>query len=278
LNRHTDPPSGVATTLLREPLVHFLGLAALLFVASAVFSGDEREVITVDVATQEYLIEQQQALTLRDLTDGEKKDAIDGFIEQEILVREARRRGLANNSRIRTLLIQNMRFFMADEIPDPTEDELRAYFDANIDRFATVPSVSYEHVLFVDPDAVPDDTLSLLRSGAEHQSIGETNWQNALLPRTSEQQIVANFGREYAPTILAIEDEEWHGPFTSANGAHFLRAAERHPAVRPTYESSRQWLEQDWIMAQRNEILEREIATMRENYRIEVLGPEDAAK
>jgi hypothetical protein len=31
-------------------------------------------------------------------------------------------------------------------------------------------------------------------------------------------------------------------------------------------------------MAQRNEILEREIATMRENYRIEVLGPEDAAK
>jgi hypothetical protein len=37
----------------REPLVHFLGLAALRFMANALFSGDEREVITVDATTQE---------------------------------------------------------------------------------------------------------------------------------------------------------------------------------------------------------------------------------
>ena len=46
--------------------MHFLGLAALLFVANALFSGDEREVITVDIATREYLIERQQELVLRD--------------------------------------------------------------------------------------------------------------------------------------------------------------------------------------------------------------------
>ena len=258
--------------------MHFLGLAALLFVANALFSGDEREVITVDVATREYLIERQQELVLRDLTEEEKTKAVEDFIEQEILVREARKRGFENNSRIRTLLIQNMRFFMASEIPDPSEEELRDYFDANIERFSTEPTVTYEHVFFADPNAVPDDTLATLRSGAEYESIGDTTWQNAILPRTGEQQIVANFGREQAPAILAVEDEEWRGPFTSQQGAHFLRVRERHGTVRPTYESARNWLAQDWLMTKRNEILDRELAAMRRNYRIEVLGPESAAE
>lgn len=277
LSRQTDSSPDIGTSLVREPLVHFLALAALLFVANAFFSGDEREVITVDVATQEYLVEQRQSLMLRDLTDQEKKQAIDEFIEQEILVREARKHGLESSSRIRNLLIQNMRFFMASEIPNPTEDQLREYFDANIERFATEPSITYEHVFFTDPDAVADDTLVDLRSSVKYESVGDTTLQNAVLPRTQERQIVGTFGREQAPAILAIEDEEWHGPFTSQQGAHFLRVRERHDSVRPTFESAVSWLEQEWVMAKRDEILDRELTAMRENYRIEVLEQEDAA-
>ena len=275
LSSQTESSPGIGMSLGREPLVHFLGLAALLFVANAIFSGDEREVITVDVATREYLVEQRQSLMLRDLTDEEKTQAVDEFIEQEILVREARKRGLENSSRIRTLLIQNMRFFMTSEMPSPTEDQLREYFDANIERFATEPSITYEHVFFADPDAVPNDTLEKLGSGVNHYSVGDTTFQNALLPRTQQPQIVGTFGREQAPAILAIRDNEWHGPFTSQQGAHFLRVLERHDTVRPTYESTRSWLEQDWVMTKRNEILASELAAMRQNYRIEVLGPKD---
>ena len=273
----TNPSFGVARFIRREPLVHFLGLAALLFAANALLSGDAREIITLDVATREFLIEQRQFLLLRDLTDDEKSQAIQDYIDEEILVREARKRGLENNSRIRTLLIQNMRFFIASEIPDPTDEELRAYFDDNIERFESGPSISYEHAFFSDPDTVPADALELLRAGADHRSIGDTNSLTASLARADQKQIVATFGPELAPQILGIDDDQWQGPFTSMHGVHFLRASERHPTARSTYESAAGWLEQEWVMQKRNEILEREMAIMRENYRIEVPGPDKAA-
>lgn len=60
------PTRAVWSFLKREPLVHFLALAALLFLANAIFSRDDREVIRVDIATQEYLIDQRQDLLQRD--------------------------------------------------------------------------------------------------------------------------------------------------------------------------------------------------------------------
>jgi hypothetical protein len=93
LREQADRSAGVGHFLKREPLVHFLGLAALLFVVNAVFSGDHREVITVDIATQQYLIQQRQELVLRDMTEDEKAAVVGSFIEEEILVREARKRG-----------------------------------------------------------------------------------------------------------------------------------------------------------------------------------------
>ena len=278
MSEQADPSAGIGRFLRREPLVHFLGLAALLFVANAVFSGDDREVITVDVATQEYLVQQQQDLLLRDMTDEEKAEVVESFIEDEILVREARRRGFENSSRIRALLLQNMRFFMTSDIPDPTEEDLRAFFEDNIERFKTAPSITYEHVFFSDPDTVPANTLLVLRNGVDYRSIGDTNAFTAKLASAGERQIVATFGRKQAPRILGIDDYQWHGPFTSANGVHFLRIAERHPGKRPDYQAAKNWLKQEWMLAKSREVVERELAVMRENYRIEVLQPEPEAQ
>ncbi len=270
MNKPAGISSGVWLFIKREPLVHFLGTAVLLFVANAIFSGDDREVITVEVAAQKYLIQQRQDLTLRPLTIEEKTEAVEDFIEEEILIREGRKRGFENSSRIRSLLLQNMHFFMTSEIPDPTEEDLRTFFDENPERIGTKPSITYEHVMFSNPDAVPDNTLEVLRAGADYRTIGDTNTFNAKLPNVGEQAIVAAYGREQAPDILGIDDNHWHGPFTSPMGVHFLRVSERHPGMRPSYQAAKNWLEQEWLMAKKREILERELAVMRENYRIEI--------
>ncbi len=274
LTEQAVPSNGIWTSLKREPLVHFLGLAALLFVANAVFSGDDREVITVDVATQEYLIQQRQSLLLRDMSDEEKAAAVENYIEEEILVREARKRGFENSSRIRALLIQNMRFFITSETPEPTEDDLRAYFEDNIERFETKPSITYQHVFFSDPDTVPADTLEVLRNGVDYRSIGDTTTFTSKLTRADERLIVATFGREQAAAILGIEDEQWHGPFNSPTGVHFVRVAEHHPSSRPAFDAANRWLEREWLMAKSREIVARQLAAMRENYRIDVLQAE----
>lgn len=278
MNNQLTKSRGFLDRLRREPLFHFLGLAALLFVANAWFSGDEREVIEVDPATREYLVERQQEIMLRELTEAEKNQAVENFIEEEILVREARKRGFENSSRIRTLLIQNMRFFMASEVPEPTEEDLRRFFDENIERFESPPSVTYEHVYFSDPAGIPAETLDQLRGGADYRQIGEADYFSTRISRAGEQQIVSSFGREQAPEILGISDDVWHGPFISPNGAHFLRVAERHPASRPDWDSARNWIATEWLSAKNREIVDRELAMMRRDYRIEIEPAEASAE
>ena len=114
-------------TIRDEPLIHFALLAALLFVAQALWAQDDREVISVDIATQDFLIKQKEDLLLRPLTAEEKEEVIASYVEDEMLVREARRRGFNNSSRVRALLIQNMRYFYSSDLAAPDESELRAF-------------------------------------------------------------------------------------------------------------------------------------------------------
>ena len=270
MNNHLSESQEFLDRIRREPLFHFLGLALLLFIANAFLAGDEREMIAVDAATREYLIERQQELMLRELTESEKSAAIDNFVQEEILVREARKRGFENSSRIRTLLIQNMRFFMASEIPEPTEEDLRRFFEENIEGFESPASVTYDHVLFTDPEQVPPDLLEGLNSGAGHFGLGDTNQMNNRIYRADEQAVVSVFGRESAPLILGVEDDRWHGPFESDQGVHFLRVAERHAPRRPSWEQAENWIATEWLRVKNNEIVDREMAVMSENYRVEI--------
>ena len=114
-----------------EPLVHFIALAGLLFLASALWSGGVREAIRVDKATQDFLIKQRSDLLLRPLTLEEEQQVVEDFVEEEILVREAKKRGLENSSRIRRLMVQNMRFLLSGDLAKPTQSELRSFFEKN---------------------------------------------------------------------------------------------------------------------------------------------------
>lgn len=260
-------------TVRREPLVHFLGLAALLFAVQAVFFDDGKEVITIDYATQEFLIKQQEDLLLRPLTEEEKAEAVESFIEDEILVREARRKGLGNSSRIRRLLIQNMRFFAASELPQPSDDDLRAWFDANIERFESAPAITYDHVFFAEPESVPADILDRLAKTSDPSTLSDSNIFGSKLIKMDQPMIARSFGPEEAPKVLAIKEAGWHGPFNTPQGTHFLRIAEHHPPSRPDFEQARKWLEQDWMVSKQREIMDQELSKLRQNYRTEILGP-----
>ena len=273
----TARTGGVWDFIRREPLVHFLGLAALLFVANTVFSSDEREVIEVDLDTQAYLVKAQEDLLLRPLTEDERQGVIDNFIEEEVFVREARARGFDNSSRIRTLMIQNMRFFLSSDLPAPSDEDIRAHYENNPDRFTTTPSVTYEHVLFREPDAVPEGTLERLNEGADFRQLGHRDaLVQPLLRQVDQRSIAATFGPEVGPNVLAIEDDLWHGPFVSGSGAHFLRISERHESQRPPFEDIRNWVENDWQLYMSRKNVDDALEEMLENYIIEVEQPDES--
>ena len=268
-NSHSSTPP--SSRFLREPLLHFALLALLIFMVNWLLGQDEKELIVVDQATQEFLFEREQKLLLRELQEEEKQALIDSFIEDELLVREARKRGFTDNSRVRALLIQNMRFFLREDPRTPSEEKLQQFFADNRDTFTTPEAISYDQVFFQNPDSVPPSMLVDLNGGADFKTLGDRNPLGPMpLVKATERNISTTFGSAEAMNILAIDDRDWHGPFFSSIGAHFLRIREYHAAVQPRFEDVRDWVAMQWELTQHRAKLERDFEEMKKNYQIQI--------
>jgi hypothetical protein len=130
--------------LRREPLAHFLALAALLFVGYRLLTPSEQETIVIDQASIAELGRQQEELLARPLTDDERRAVLESAIDDEVLLREAYSRGLDRDEVVRRHLVQKMRFILGEDAPEPTEAELKAYLAANRERYRTPPTVTLE--------------------------------------------------------------------------------------------------------------------------------------
>ena len=119
------------------------------------------------------------------------------------------------------------------------------------------------------PEQVPEGTLSQLREGAGHNAMGDfSSFMGRKVAAADQRQLVGVFGPDAARAILAIKDEDWHGPIVSPRGAHFVRVAKRNPSRLPSFENAATWIEGEWMLAEQREILNRELEAMRKNYQI----------
>ncbi len=255
----------------REPLVHFVALAALLFAVHYVWSLTQKERIVVDQQTADFLIKQREDLELRKLTPEQRQQTIDGYIEDEILYREAYKRGLDKEARMRRNLILKMRGLALGEIKTPTEEQLKAYFEANRAKYRRPATLSLDHVSYRDPLKVSDGLLAQLQAGQDHKALGDSMpGLGRSLPNMSARELSGLLGPKTARSILALTDDQWHGPFESARGAHFVRVVERTPPRDARYDEVKSFLAQDWALAQSRVAIEKEVETLRGNYEIVV--------
>ena len=256
--------------LAREPLLHFLVLAAILFAFDYYWTATRKEKIVVDRQSAEYLIEQREFLELRELSPAERETTIDAFIEDEIMYREAYKRGLdQGDTRMRRNLILKKRGLPAGDVRQPTEEELREYFDANTERFTRPATLSLEHVLFGDQAQVPDGLLTELHAGRDPASVGESRMSlPRSMPRMSQEDLARTFGPDTARAILDIDNDRWYGPFESIHGKHFLRIVDRTAPMQASFEDVRDFLEGDWRMQKSRQAIEQEIEQLSDDYEI----------
>src|SRR5476649_160934 len=260
--------------LAREPIVHFAIAAGLLFTLYAVAAPKEKPTIRVDEATIEALMRERAAIALRPLTDQDRQDVVETYIREEILLREAKRRGLDQTPRIRTQLIQLMSHTLVPEGPKPAEEELRRFFDRNRSRFERPAALSLAQILFADGKTVPDGLIDRmndqLNRGADPVGVGDFDMAlGSTIRRASADNLAGLFGRDAAASILAIGDDHWHGPFRSARGVHFVRVVQRHPPEMPTYEQAAYYVAEEWELARQSEAIAREVKVLGRNYTIE---------
>ncbi len=256
--------------LLKEPLVHFLVLALLLFAFDYIFSSAGKERIVIDQQSIEYLIKQRSDLELRELSDEEKRETVESYVDDEILLREAYKRGLNNNdSRIRRNMILKMRGLLQGEAQEPTEEELKAFYQSNPEQFQQPAMLSMYQVFYRDPKKVPERLLDSLRAGADISQLGESFMMyGRVLRRVSQSQLVGMLGPDASKAILAIDGQQWHGPIESTRGVHYVQVLEKIPPRIVSYEEAESYIKSLFTMSRVRAVLAEKTAELREDYEI----------
>lgn len=267
--------------LAQDRLVWFIVLGAVLFGADRLLQAQDNQTIEIDLPLVEKLVAQWEGQTKRRPNGRELDALIEGYIREEILVREAARLGLDDDDVIiRRRLAQKVEFMMADDMPDTLPDEaaLKAFFDANQAVYATPESLTWRHV-FID-DAVQAQAVkaALNENDAAWQEKGRPFMLNRQYARQSELDLSRLMGTQFAAALFAETGSGWRGPLQSAYGWHIVKIDERHVAEAAAFADMVERVARDWQKAERQAAMAAAWQKLRARYEVKLLPVDEAAE
>ncbi len=267
-------------TLLREPLVHFLGIGLLLFglyalVAPADSGGDS---ITISRAMVDDLKAQHQKLWGRPPTEAELKGLIDSRIADEILYREGLAMGLDRDDAVIKRRVRQKYELIAEEEDSaaPTEADLEAYLKANPDRFRAPPIVGFTQVM-VPTDGTDSEVearaaalKSALEGGADPAAAGKPTLLPGRVQPMALDLVAREFGERFAAALATAPQGAWAGPVVSAYGLHVVRIDSREPSGVPPLAAVRGEVQREWENERRLKARAARLADLRAGYDVVV--------
>jgi len=259
--------------ILREPTFHFLLLAAVISTAYWLINSTAGNQLQID--QQEI----EARILITELTQGYPADAVQrqqieqNLINDYLLVLEAYKLDLQNDARINDILAQKMRHVLSGNVIQPTSEELEDFYSNNVERYTSAPRVTTEELVFNTREPLPDELTMQLAQGSSPENIRSDIDQTAgILPRVTQQDLSSIFSEEFALQVFAAQLNDWIGPFFSNRGQHWLRINELFPAATAALSDITDQVRLDWIFVEEDRRLELEIAKLRDNYSINIIG------
>jgi len=246
------PESSARTSILSQPLIHFVAMGALVFAVHAVWQRVQpRRSADAPLVVSAATVEALRSGLARDLghapSTTELESAVDAYVDRELLYREARRLGLGDGDPIvRRRLIQKMQMVheATDGRPLPTDDELRAFVIANPKRFSDVPRVAFDQLFFSSrtrSDA-PGDAVAVLATlhdgTSESAGLGDPFVHGRRFEGRSRADVAAAFGADFANALFEAAPGSWQ-VIESAYGTHLVRLDDAPRLQSPSFESVR---------------------------------------
>lgn len=222
---------------LKEPLLHFMLLGALIFIAYQ-WAGDPlpgEDEIVVTRGQQEHLVRTFTKTWQRPPTGQEFQGLVQDWIRQEIAYREGSAMGLdTDDTVIRRRLRQKLELLAEDVVTlaEPSEAELQAFLEANQADYRREPRYTLQQVYF-SPDRRGEEAardaeqaLVLLSSGdlsLDPAQLGDPLPLPHRLEGEREGAVARQFGGDFAQALATLEPGAWTGPVRSGYGLHLVR-------------------------------------------------------
>ena len=276
--------------LLREPLVHFMFIGAVIYLLYGVFAeplpeADDKTIV-VTAGEVEWMQAAWQKRWNRPPTDEEFDGLIQQYIRETVLYREALTMGLNKHDQvIRRRLAQKLEFLAKDLVTliPPTDEELQTYFDVHQDRYQEPVLYTFTQV-FIDPDKRGDATLadaeaikvSLVAQGDainDPGALGDAFMLQNYYPEKDVVEIQKQFGSGFTESLIELSPGQWHGPVLSGYGVHLVYISGIDEPPAPVFSDVRERVVQDWTTDKGEELNEKFYASLRDQYTVVIEEP-----
>ena len=277
--------------LLREPLIHFLLIGALLFglyglapsAGPGTAASKQIRLSQSEIAQLTLLFQSQWR---RPPTPQELERLVENKVQQEILYREALAMGLDKDDEIvKRRMAQKMQFLAEDVAAarEPTTAELKAWFEQNSDRFAQPPRLSFRHLYFSTDrrgERARDDAQQALAKLASQpvdtQAAGALAdpfmFQDSYRDRAPDY-LAKEFGPRFALAVSKLAPGSWQGPVESGFGWHLVFVDTVIPGRVPAFEEIEADVRTAWLGEQKALAWDKAYKKMRDGYTVWLPAP-----
>ena len=270
--------------LLREPLVHFLALGAvvfLLFNLNARGHAPQPGRIVVSSAKVEQLVVGFSRTWHRPPSQLELDGLVEDAIRDEVLYREALAMGLDKDDTIVRRRMRQKLEFLTDEVSavaPPSDQELQGWLDRHPDKFRVEPTTAFSQIYFgssrgESAAAAASNALAQLRRGGTTIAaleLGDATMLPHELPLSRPDEVASVFGEGFARGIAGMEPMRWSGPVQSAYGWHLVYVRERVEGRPRPLAEVRGAVQREWLAARRKDVVDATYTRLREKYVITV--------
>ena len=269
----------------REPLTRFFAAGAGLFLLYALVGNraptDDRHIV-IDRYELETLAALWQAQWRRPPTRDELSRLVVDRVREEVLYREALALDLDENDvLVRRRLAEKLEMALNDvaATAEPSDEDLRLYFESHADRYVEPPGLTLTHRFFSRDrrgGSAEADARAALEALVADGTVDDDSFHAAkTLELEDADRLERIFGTEFRDAVVEhaarpLSRHAWFGPVPSAFGAHLVRV-DAYTEGRPhTLDEIRETVLEDW---RRERVAAREAeryAEMRAGYEVEV--------
>jgi hypothetical protein len=250
----------VLRRIVREPLLHYLALGGLLFAASIGREAAQRKEgrrIILDDALVHRLATDYRQQTGRPPNERQIEDLLADYVRDEVRYREAVALGLDPvDPTAKRRLGERLDALQQRPLPEPTEDELKAFRAGRGHDFDTPARASFVHVYFAIAEGGPEAARSRAlgaRPGVERAPLSQAASRGDRFPLPSEYSGLDHaaalrlFGaKPMTEALFTAPVRRWIGPVESAYGFHLVFLRDRQEAVVPGWENVRDGVLAAW--------------------------------
>jgi hypothetical protein len=214
--------------LLREPLVYFVLVGALIFGVDGALRRDIRR-IRITPSVRDEIARSLQVRLGRPPEMNEQQAELERWKQEQALYREGLKMGLLDGDPVVVAHIASKLLRIArerDVLPEATDAELRDYFERHRNAYTVAPTFDFEQVFISQTQsnarARAEQVLSKLLGGASPEGLGDWFPRGNRFSRESLSDVSMLLGEQAAKELPGYVIDEWN-LVLGTRGIHAVR-------------------------------------------------------